>query len=111
MKAIIAYALITLAVCLSEVVSLKTHGESCNIISSGAQVFDNSNYNEACDDSKKLMCTFGKCTCPPTHHWEQNALAGVVKMGGECVAGLSTAGSVKATIPIIIASFFAFLLR
>src|ERR1051326_2246448 len=64
----------------------KTYGDSCNLIASGIQIFSSdSNYAEACDTEKNLVCAINECTCPPGFRWDQNIFGKLVGLGGNCV--------------------------
>jgi len=90
----------------------KTYGDSCNLISSGVQVWDTltggeTNYANACDLERGLICAINKCDCSPGAHWEQNTVEKIFGTGGYCsgVQGLSGLGLGVMTLVAIVAAF------
>lgn len=75
----------------------KTHGDACNFIASGIQIFSDNNYAEACNTDKGLACAINTCSCLPSYHWEQNFFENLFGAGGTCVRdGPNGASGLKA---------------
>jgi len=89
MKAIIALALVTMAVCLSSVeagsILYQSHGEQCSMASDLGDGLGVAHDNtQTCDPDKGLICVGNHCGCPPGKTWDPSFIGSIVGRFGQC---------------------------